>query len=153
SISVLGQYYDWTVWQVYIPVYLMSTAQHCCRPLKKSVLMDYAPRHTRARWNSLDSITRFGWSGSAILGGYLVDKTDYPFTFLITAILQRHYRNPAPSGRRHYHGSPLAADTIAFSALWRQHYRQQRPLAAACVHDAPSDAGTFMMRPLTPARS
>ena len=30
----------------------------------------------------------FGWCGSAALGGYLADKFDYNFTFLITAMIQ-----------------------------------------------------------------
>mmetsp|Transcript_6172 Transcript_6172/g.9444 ORF Transcript_6172/g.9444 Transcript_6172/m.9444 type:complete len:109 (+) Transcript_6172:3145-3471(+) len=50
--------------------------------------MDYVPKKTRARWNSVDSITRFGWSGSAVVGGFLVDHYDYSTTFLVTAIMQ-----------------------------------------------------------------
>lgn len=30
----------------------------------------------------------FGWCGSAIFGGWLADKYDYSFTFLITAFIQ-----------------------------------------------------------------
>jgi len=76
------------IWQILIPIYVLSSAQHCTRPLKKSILMDYVPKKTRARWNSIDSITRFGWSGSAVLGGYLVDHYSYSVTFTITAIMQ-----------------------------------------------------------------
>ena len=50
--------------------------------------MDFVPKSTRARWKSLDSISVFGWCGSAALGGALADAKDYSFTFLITAAVQ-----------------------------------------------------------------
>eukprot|EP00756_Hemistasia_phaeocysticola_P018858 Hpha_TRINITY_DN15624_c4_g4::TRINITY_DN15624_c4_g4_i1::g.99228::m.99228 len=69
-------------------LYLVSTLQHCCRPLKKSILMDHVPRSERAKWNSVDSVTRFGWSGSAVFGGLIVDKWGYGASFLVTACFQ-----------------------------------------------------------------
>lgn len=30
--------------------------------------MDFVPKKARSRYNALDSVTRFGWSGSAVLG-------------------------------------------------------------------------------------
>ena len=33
-------------------------------------------------------VSGFGWCGSAVLGGYLVDSFDYSFTFLLTALIQ-----------------------------------------------------------------
>jgi len=39
---------------------MLSCAQHCCRPLKKTMLMDHCPREDRGFWNAADSITRFG---------------------------------------------------------------------------------------------
>ena len=88
AISQLSIRPDYALPQILIPIYVLSTAQHCTRPLKKSILMDYVPKRTRARWNSVDSVTRFGWSGSAVLGGYLVDRFDYSVTFLVTAAMQ-----------------------------------------------------------------
>lgn len=75
-------------WYVALGLYFFSTFQHCCRPLKKSILMDYTTKKTRGRWNSLDSVTRFGWSGSAVLGGYLIQNYSYGLTFLVTAFAQ-----------------------------------------------------------------
>jgi hypothetical protein len=46
------------------------------------------PRSARARWKSLDSISVFGWCGSAALGGYLADRYSYSATFLVTAAIQ-----------------------------------------------------------------
>jgi len=75
-------------WYYVLALYFLSTFQHCCRPLKKSILMDYTRKSTRGRWNSLDSVTRFGWSGSAVLGGYIIDRWDYGASFLATALAQ-----------------------------------------------------------------
>lgn len=33
-------------------------------------------------------MAQFGWCGSAALGGFLADRFDYSFTFLITAVVQ-----------------------------------------------------------------
>lgn len=52
------------------------------------MLMDFVPKSSRGRWNAVDSVTKFGWSGSAFIGGFLIDKYGYGYTFLITATLQ-----------------------------------------------------------------
>ena len=72
-----------------VPIYVLRTAlMNCTYPLNESILVDYVPKNERARWKSLDSVVSFGWCGSAALGGWLSDKYDYTFTFLITAIIQ-----------------------------------------------------------------
>lgn len=74
---------------VLVPIYLVRTASmNGVYPIMESVLMDTVPADTRARWKSLDSISAFGWCGSAALGGFLADKYDYTVTFLITAAIQ-----------------------------------------------------------------
>ena len=50
--------------------------------------MDVVPKSTRARWKSLDSVTAFGWCGSAALGGRWTDQHGYMYTFAITAMMQ-----------------------------------------------------------------
>ena len=50
--------------------------------------MDAVPRHMRARWKSLDSISTASWCGSAALGGWIADRYDYTLTFLVTSVLQ-----------------------------------------------------------------
>ena len=57
-------------------------------PLRKSVLMDYVDKDRRAKWASLESLTSFGWSGSAVLGGYLVEYHGYDACFFVTATSQ-----------------------------------------------------------------
>jgi MFS family permease len=72
-----------------VPVYVLRTSlMNASYPIQESILMDFVPKEERARWKSLDSVASFGWCGSAALGGWLADKFDYTYTFLITAVLQ-----------------------------------------------------------------
>ena len=72
-----------------VAFYVVRTAlMNCTYPLEESILMDYVPKHTRARWKSLESVSMFGWCGSALAGGVLADKFGYTRTFLITIGLQ-----------------------------------------------------------------
>ena len=74
---------------VVVVIYILRTGlMNCTYPLEESILMDYVPKQTRARWKALDSVGVFGWCGSAALGGYLADAHGYAFTFLITAAIQ-----------------------------------------------------------------
>lgn len=45
-------------------------------------------QETRGRWNSLDSVLAFGWCGSAVAGGFLLDAYGFDSTFCITATFQ-----------------------------------------------------------------
>merc|ERR1719323_2849063 len=63
----------WTEAHVIIPIYVLRTIlMNSCGALRSSVLMDYVSKKNRAKWNSLDSVRKFGWSGSAVVGGILV---------------------------------------------------------------------------------
>lgn len=74
---------------VLVPVYVLRTAlMNSGYPLEESILMDYVPKSSRARWKSLESISQFGWCGSAALGGWLGDRFGYSYTFLLTAAVQ-----------------------------------------------------------------
>jgi len=87
-LAYVGRTVEHNDWTLILPIYLLSTLQHCTRPLRKSVLMDYVPKSHRARFNSVDSVTRLNWSGSAILGGISIDRYGFGHLFVITAILQ-----------------------------------------------------------------
>ncbi|GFR48525.1 hypothetical protein Agub_g10420 [Astrephomene gubernaculifera] len=79
----------WTDPRVMVPVYIARTSiMNSIYPLQKSILMDFVPKERRAAWNSLESITAFGWSGSAALGGWLIHRFGFQATFLITAAMQ-----------------------------------------------------------------
>ena len=79
----------WKTWYYIVPIYVVRTAlMNATYPLKKSVLMNFVKKSDRGRWNSIDSITSMGWSGSAVIGGILADKYGYGFSFLVTAAIQ-----------------------------------------------------------------
>ena len=56
--------------------------------LTKSVLMDHVPKEDRGKWASLESVSMVSWSGSAALGGLLVESRGILFNFCFTAFLQ-----------------------------------------------------------------
>jgi len=80
---------QWTDWRVIVPIYVVRTMfMNSCSGIRKSILMDFVPKKSRGKWNAVDGVTRFSWSGSAFVGGILIDKYGYGYTFLITAALQ-----------------------------------------------------------------
>nr|CCA15008.1 Major Facilitator Superfamily (MFS) putative [Albugo laibachii Nc14]CCA25499.1 Major Facilitator Superfamily (MFS) putative [Albugo laibachii Nc14] len=66
---------------------LRGGLMRCSQPLRRSLLMDAVPKKLRARWNALESLSVFSWSGSAFVGGYLIDTYDYRMCFLITSFV------------------------------------------------------------------
>ena len=58
----------------------------CPNPL--AVLMDWVPRRLRGRVAAVDSVRSFSWSGSAALGGFLIQRYGFQRTFLITAAIK-----------------------------------------------------------------
>lgn len=56
-------------------------------PINTAVIMDCVDRKFRGRWSAIQSVSRFTWSGSAVLGGWLADAHDYRYTFFITGII------------------------------------------------------------------
>merc|ERR1739848_42672 len=87
AIALLTPYYSKPF--VMIPVYLLRCGfMWSTGGLSYSIIADYVPKEYRARWNTLESISSFGWSGSALLGGKLVQAYDYEITFAITASIQ-----------------------------------------------------------------
>jgi len=61
---------------------------NCSTGLTKSVLNDYVPKSERARWNSFEAVNMFGWSGSAAVGGFIIERYGYSIMFVITACMQ-----------------------------------------------------------------
>lgn len=47
--------------------------------------MEHVAKRHRGRVNAVDSVRSFSWSGSAALGGWLIEKYGYKSTFLMTA--------------------------------------------------------------------
>eukprot|EP00604_Paraphysomonas_vestita_P000340 CAMPEP_0174826066 /NCGR_PEP_ID=MMETSP1107-20130205/43468_1 /TAXON_ID=36770 /ORGANISM="Paraphysomonas vestita, Strain GFlagA" /LENGTH=166 /DNA_ID=CAMNT_0016058467 /DNA_START=943 /DNA_END=1439 /DNA_ORIENTATION=- len=58
------------------------------KPLTTSAIMDTVPASQRIRWNSLEAINQASWAGSAVFGGYIIDKYGMSFNFILTIIMQ-----------------------------------------------------------------
>lgn len=79
----------WRRQALVMAVYVLRTsAMNATYPLEKSIVMDYSPSDQRGRWNSLDAVTAFGWSGSALLGGWIIQWHGFATVFLATACMQ-----------------------------------------------------------------
>ena len=88
SMVVFSHYLDRHPF-ILVPIYILRTAlMNAIYPLEESILMDFVPKNTRARWKSLESVAAFGWCGSAALGGWMADEYDYSRTFAVTAAIQ-----------------------------------------------------------------
>jgi len=55
--------------------------------IDRSIMMDYTSASKRGLWNAVESFNSTTWSGSALLGGYLIDGTDYRYTFFISTLI------------------------------------------------------------------
>lgn len=75
----------WVVCTLFV---LRTAFMNAPAALTKSVLMDSVPKAERAKWASLESVNMFSWSGSAFLGGILVQHFGILFNFSATAGLQ-----------------------------------------------------------------
>eukprot|EP00668_Euglena_longa_P015848 GGOE01020014.1.p1 GENE.GGOE01020014.1~~GGOE01020014.1.p1 ORF type:complete len:356 (+),score=61.40 GGOE01020014.1:287-1354(+) len=79
----------WHHLEFIVPVYILRTALiNAPKPLNKSIMMDFVPKASRGKWSAVSSIASFGWSGSAVVGGMMVDEKGYGFSFHITAMAQ-----------------------------------------------------------------
>ncbi|KAL0048731.1 hypothetical protein WJX82_009744 [Trebouxia sp. C0006] len=75
--------------EILVGLHLTRTAfANCGRPLMKSLMMDNVASCHRGKFNALDSVRTFSWSGSAAAGGLLIEHFGYQNTFLITAALK-----------------------------------------------------------------
>lgn len=66
-------------------LFLSHTAlMQCNVPLRRSLLMDFVPKKNRAKWNSLEGLSMFTWTGSAVVGALLIDAYGYHVCFFVT---------------------------------------------------------------------
>ena len=79
-----------TLWTLLmVAIFLMRTSiMNSTKPLTKSILMDFVPKNQRGKWNALQSVNVFSWAGSAVVGGYLIDKFDFAGIFVTTGLMQ-----------------------------------------------------------------
>ena len=72
---------------VVIVFVLRGALQNAIYPIDRSIIMDFVPSDQRGKWNAFESISSMTWSGSAVIGGYLMDEHDYRYAFQITAYI------------------------------------------------------------------
>ena len=79
----------WTNGRVIVPIFIVRTVlMNSTVALQKTILMNHVEKSRRGIWNALDAVTQFGWSGSALLGGWITDHHGYGATFFVTAGMQ-----------------------------------------------------------------
>jgi MFS family permease len=79
-------YVRWLPLVIFVFV-LRGALQNSIYPIDRSIIMDFVPSKERGRWNSIESLSAMTWSGSAVVGGYLMDNHDYRYTFVITGYI------------------------------------------------------------------
>ena len=67
---------------------IRSGIMNSTKPLTKSILMDFVPKNQRGKWNALQSVNVFSWAGSAVMGGYLIDRFGFAGIFVATGLMQ-----------------------------------------------------------------
>jgi MFS family permease len=88
TIGLLDSW-GWTMTSVMLPLFTVRcTAMWSVSALQGSIVADYTPKATRGRWKALNSVTSLGWSGSAAVGGWLIDSYGYDVCFILTACFQ-----------------------------------------------------------------
>uniref|UniRef100_A0A061QN90 Mfs general substrate transporter n=2 Tax=Tetraselmis sp. GSL018 TaxID=582737 RepID=A0A061QN90_9CHLO len=58
------------------------------RPQLRSLMMDHVTKRHRGKWNALDGVRTVSWSGSAVIGGILIQNFGYSGTFLVSAAMK-----------------------------------------------------------------
>lgn len=91
SLGLLGKFYGNA--SLMLTIYVVRcVSQWSFGALMGSVIADYTPKASRGRWKALTSVLQASWSGSAGIGGWLIDSVGFGPTFVITACFQA----PAP---------------------------------------------------------
>jgi Major Facilitator Superfamily len=88
-VIILGKDVYWDIkWLIGIAYVIRTGLMNAPAALHTSVVDDYVDSDKRGFWNSLEFVYGLGWSGSAILGGLLVQKIGYQLTFVATFGMQ-----------------------------------------------------------------
>jgi len=75
-------------WAICILYVLRTTFMNSTQALTKSTLMDSVPHDERGKWTALESVNSFSWSGSALMGAFLVRHHGVLTNFAVTGALQ-----------------------------------------------------------------
>jgi Na+/melibiose symporter-like transporter len=81
-------HYNVSRWIICLLYVLRSTFMNSTQPLTKSILFDSIPRDERGKWTALESVNTSAWSGSALIGAFLVREHGILLNFILTGSLQ-----------------------------------------------------------------
>lgn len=114
-----------------------------------AVLMDSVPRRHRGKVNAIDSVRTFSWSGSAALGGMLIERYGFQTTFLITAAIKTAAFVPLLALLAYV---PDGLCLPVGSHHWRLRRRQQWQRVEAAAESGSGDGGQEdgLTQPLLP---
>ncbi|KAF0688397.1 hypothetical protein As57867_019908, partial [Aphanomyces stellatus] len=87
AFNLLAMAYGTSLWFQVAMFLLRVSIMRSANPLRSAILMDHVPKAWRGRWNALESLTLFGFCGTSIVGGYLVELYGYRFCFLVTSLV------------------------------------------------------------------
>jgi hypothetical protein len=87
-ICVLATYHPDQKLAIMVLYTVRTGLMNSTKPLTKSIINDIVPKDQRGRWNALETVNAATWSGSAAVGGLLVDTYGYVPNFTATALLQ-----------------------------------------------------------------
>eukprot|EP00796_Vickermania_ingenoplastis_P007297 gene7297-5139_t len=73
-------------WLMCIAYVLRMSCMNSSAGLSRALIMDIVPEGKRGRWNAIESIQSAGWSGTALIGGFLADRWGYGAAFIITFV-------------------------------------------------------------------
>jgi hypothetical protein len=86
---ILGEPYFWDLkWLCAFLQIFRTGLMNASSGITNSVLNDFLPKEKRARWNALDQVVSFGWSASALLGGFILTELSFRLLFGITFVMQ-----------------------------------------------------------------
>lgn len=71
-------------WMMCIAYVIRNALMNCSAGLSRALIMDIVPPEHRGRWNAVESVQSAGWSGTALIGGFLADRWGYGGAFIIT---------------------------------------------------------------------
>lgn len=85
SVGLWTPEFKWLIGGCFV---IRTALMNAASSISKSVVDDYVSSEKRGCWNSLEFIFIVGWSGSAVLGGQLLQSLGYQNTYIITVIVQ-----------------------------------------------------------------
>ncbi len=88
-LIIIGPSFFWNLkWLCAFLQIVRTGLMNASSGITRSVVNDFLPKDKRARWNALDQVVSFGWSASALLGGFVLSELSFQYLFLITFLMQ-----------------------------------------------------------------